>query len=424
MNEKTVRDIWNGRTWFRETHCSNSARVVSDRLQRRPGRPKGSKDVQPRRRRHFEAKNTDDAKYKDNDGDQTSSAAASAAGDDGVHCQALQQPGSCDADFGWLGAQGVSSLDDSKGLCKAFWPSPGPLRDNGGETKLGLLRTPNFFGSSGGGGGCVPVVFAGATPMDHSDGRFFGLESSFWSSYDNGVQASMPQKGARWRRKSAGGAGSGSQGCPGFAECCQPAAWADSPWIPAANVSVDLHRRSDPGHLHWASFHTGSQDNSKAQVFQSAAAETEHYGRLAVAAGWELSRGDINVVRRGGAQPDVGGGCHPPDSFAAAISSAPSLVRAAPRLLLDVDGFVLAPSARPSFGSDIQWQKDAAASATRSAASLAVTALGSGFWGNCSSPTLREDLSAAGAHFTKDDGVEDDPFHDDWAYWPKPLAQE
>ena len=36
----------------------------SDHLQRRRGRPKGSKDVQPRRRRHFEAKNTDHAKYQ------------------------------------------------------------------------------------------------------------------------------------------------------------------------------------------------------------------------------------------------------------------------------------------------------------------------------------------------------------------------
>ena len=394
---------------------------MSDRLQRRPGRPKGSKDVQPRRRRH---KDTDDGKYKDNNGDLTSSAAASAAGDGGVDWHALQQPGYCDADFGWLGAQSISSLDDSQERCKAFWPSSGLLGDNGGETMLSLSRTPNFFGGGGGGGCCLPQAFAGATPMDNGDGRFFGRDSSNCCSSDNGFQVSMPQKTAHWRFNSSYGTSGGGPGGPDLAECCQPAAGADSPLFQAVPAGVDLHRRQDPNHLHWASFHTGGPENSKAQVFQSAAAETEFYSRPAVAAGWELSRGDINALRHGGAQPDVGGGCHPPDSFAAAISSAPSLVRAAPRLLLDVDGFVLAPSARPSFGSDIQWQKDAAASATRSAASLAVTALGSGFWGNCSSPTLREDLSAAGAHFTKDDGVEDDPFHDDWAYWPKPLAQE
>ena len=95
-------------------------------------------------------------------------------------------------------------------------------------------------------------------------------------------------------------------------------------------------------------------------------------------------------------------------------------MRAAPRLLLDAGSFVFVPPAQPSFGSDIPWH-DAVASAARSAASLAVTSLGNGFWAY-SSPTLREDLLAAGAHFKKDlkkhDSVEDDPFHDDWAYLP------
>ena len=78
----------------------------------------------------------------------TSSAAASTTGYDGVDWQALQQPGSCDAVFGCLGAQSISSLDDSQGLCEAFWPSSCPLRDDGGESMLSLSRTSNFFGGS------------------------------------------------------------------------------------------------------------------------------------------------------------------------------------------------------------------------------------------------------------------------------------
>ena len=40
VSEKTVRDIWKGRTWLRDTFHLNSGRAaLSDRLQRRPGRP-------------------------------------------------------------------------------------------------------------------------------------------------------------------------------------------------------------------------------------------------------------------------------------------------------------------------------------------------------------------------------------------------
>ena len=46
VNEKTVRDIWTGRTWSRET-C-NFARTVQ--LKSR-GRPKGCKDSQPRKKK-------------------------------------------------------------------------------------------------------------------------------------------------------------------------------------------------------------------------------------------------------------------------------------------------------------------------------------------------------------------------------------
>jgi hypothetical protein len=48
IGEKTVRDIWKGRTWFRELmHLDPSRATMVDRL-KLPGRPKGSKDKRQR----------------------------------------------------------------------------------------------------------------------------------------------------------------------------------------------------------------------------------------------------------------------------------------------------------------------------------------------------------------------------------------
>ena len=44
--EKTVRDIWKGRTWSRETHHLDHARPVL--MRKASGRPRGSKDSRPR----------------------------------------------------------------------------------------------------------------------------------------------------------------------------------------------------------------------------------------------------------------------------------------------------------------------------------------------------------------------------------------
>ncbi len=48
VSEKTVRDIWKGRTWSKETWHLDTARIVSIK---RPGRPKGCKDTRPRKTR-------------------------------------------------------------------------------------------------------------------------------------------------------------------------------------------------------------------------------------------------------------------------------------------------------------------------------------------------------------------------------------
>ena len=54
VSAKTVRDIWNSRTWYRETHHLEPSRSdAKERLSKRPGRPKGSKDRKPRVRKMF-----------------------------------------------------------------------------------------------------------------------------------------------------------------------------------------------------------------------------------------------------------------------------------------------------------------------------------------------------------------------------------
>ena len=48
VNEKSVRDIWKGRTWSRETSHLDSTRLLT---LKHPGRPKGCKDTKPRKQR-------------------------------------------------------------------------------------------------------------------------------------------------------------------------------------------------------------------------------------------------------------------------------------------------------------------------------------------------------------------------------------
>jgi hypothetical protein len=52
---KTIRDIWVGRTWYRATfQLDPNKPVETDRLSKRPGRPKGVKDSKPRTRKLHE----------------------------------------------------------------------------------------------------------------------------------------------------------------------------------------------------------------------------------------------------------------------------------------------------------------------------------------------------------------------------------
>ena len=49
VSEKTIRDIWSGRTWYKETLALDPCRPdARDRLRRKIGRPRGTKDSQPR----------------------------------------------------------------------------------------------------------------------------------------------------------------------------------------------------------------------------------------------------------------------------------------------------------------------------------------------------------------------------------------
>ncbi len=51
VNEKTIRDIWKGRTWSRKTWHLDTSRPLQ---LKQPGRPKGSRDKQPRKKRDSE----------------------------------------------------------------------------------------------------------------------------------------------------------------------------------------------------------------------------------------------------------------------------------------------------------------------------------------------------------------------------------
>ena len=49
VSSKAIRDIWVGRTWYRETfHLDPSRSDAAERLMKRVGRPKGAKDSKPR----------------------------------------------------------------------------------------------------------------------------------------------------------------------------------------------------------------------------------------------------------------------------------------------------------------------------------------------------------------------------------------
>jgi hypothetical protein len=49
VSVKTIRDIWVGRTWYRATYNLDSSKAPTiDRLLKKAGRPKGSKDSKPR----------------------------------------------------------------------------------------------------------------------------------------------------------------------------------------------------------------------------------------------------------------------------------------------------------------------------------------------------------------------------------------
>lgn len=51
---KTIRDIWIGRTWYRSTaHLDPSKPISIERLEKKPGRPKGAKDAKPRTRKWY-----------------------------------------------------------------------------------------------------------------------------------------------------------------------------------------------------------------------------------------------------------------------------------------------------------------------------------------------------------------------------------
>ena len=55
---KAVRDIWIGRTWYRETYHMDPYRSdATERLMRKVGRPKGARDLKPRTKKELDKTN-------------------------------------------------------------------------------------------------------------------------------------------------------------------------------------------------------------------------------------------------------------------------------------------------------------------------------------------------------------------------------
>jgi hypothetical protein len=81
VSVKTVRDIWNGRTWYRDTYeLDKSNPIAPERLQKKPGRPKGARDFKPRTRKLHRCEPESQQNYESKFTMQTSgSGSASAA---------------------------------------------------------------------------------------------------------------------------------------------------------------------------------------------------------------------------------------------------------------------------------------------------------------------------------------------------------
>ena len=54
VSAKTVRDIWIGRTWYWATYSLDTTKpILTEKLQKKLGRPRGAKDTKPRSRKPF-----------------------------------------------------------------------------------------------------------------------------------------------------------------------------------------------------------------------------------------------------------------------------------------------------------------------------------------------------------------------------------
>ena len=64
VSSKTVRDIWMGRTWYRETFFLEPNRAdATEKFMRRIGRPKGAKDKASRKLKDLRLSNTSDPRF-------------------------------------------------------------------------------------------------------------------------------------------------------------------------------------------------------------------------------------------------------------------------------------------------------------------------------------------------------------------------
>ncbi len=108
VSVKTIRDIWVGRTWYRATcRLDPTKPITPERLQKKVGRPKGTKDRTPRARKHAQgSKKSKHKRHEDGDSNcvQKVSKATEITCEPSVHNNTIGQASGTQLVSSWLNA--------------------------------------------------------------------------------------------------------------------------------------------------------------------------------------------------------------------------------------------------------------------------------------------------------------------------------
>ena len=129
MSVKTIRDIWVGRTWYRETyHLDPSKAPVIDRLMKKAGRPKGVRDSKPRAKKETSDNELITVKGEEIvEPDLFDFDFGSTCSPEMVHDEQIEH--GCDI-------PGVGAFDDPFHDDWAYWPQAGVQAENEGQAHM------------------------------------------------------------------------------------------------------------------------------------------------------------------------------------------------------------------------------------------------------------------------------------------------